>query len=128
MFFVTDSHTTESTIESGYNTYNTAQSGSTSPSPIPENSSTAQKRPATGNIEDQLETQVKRPALRPSTGIQATKQTSTASAPGPTSNPQQETSGCNAANSKGSVSGEAGTRKSQKPQGVIFGSIQVRWY
>nr|CAI5850111.1 unnamed protein product [Callosobruchus analis] len=84
MFFVTDSHTTESTIESGYNTYNTAQSGSTSPSSIPENSSTAQKRPATGNIEDQLETQVKRPALRPSTGIQATKQTSTASASGPT--------------------------------------------
>nr|CAI5854135.1 unnamed protein product [Callosobruchus analis] len=94
-------------------------------SKVPEGGSAALKRPATSNIEEQAETQIKKPALRPSTRIQATKQAAATSTPGPTSNPQQETTAGNAPNSKGSVSGEAGTRKSQKPQGLIFGSIQV---
>nr|CAI5837357.1 unnamed protein product [Callosobruchus analis] len=119
-----NSNTTEQSIESGYDAYTTPQPNTTPSSKVPEGSSAASKRPATSNIEEQAETQIKKPALRPSTRIQATKQAAATSTPGPTSNPQQETLVGNAPNSKGSVSGEAGTRKSQKPQGLIFGSIQ----
>lgn len=42
-----------------------------------------------------------------------------------TATPQTDTTRGNAANQKGSVSGEAGSRKQQKPQGPIFGAINV---
>nr|CAH7753317.1 unnamed protein product [Callosobruchus chinensis] len=125
IIFVTDSNTTESTIERDYETYSSSDSTTTSSTTVPEGPSSGSKRPATSGVEEQAETQVKRPALRPSTGIQVSSKTNSSSQPGPVDNPQQETTSGNAANSKGSVSGEAGTRKSQKPQGPIFGSIKV---
>nr|CAI5839872.1 unnamed protein product [Callosobruchus analis] len=83
------------------------------------------KRPTTTDISEQAETQVKRPALRPATNIQPTKQATTTGQPGPIANPQQDILQGNAANTKGSVSGEAGSRKSQKQQGAYFGLIEV---
>nr|CAI5822685.1 unnamed protein product [Callosobruchus analis] len=83
------------------------------------------KRPTTTDISEQAETQVKRPALRPATNIQPTKQATTTGQPGPIANPQQDILQGNAANTKGSVSGEAGSRKSQKQQGAYFGLIET---
>ncbi|VEN50450.1 unnamed protein product, partial [Callosobruchus maculatus] len=117
--------TTESSLNEAFEAESTTSSSTATQPQIPASSSAGSKRPATTDVSEQAETQVKRPALRPATGIVGQHQSNATSSPGPISDPQQDTSEGNSANKKGSVSGEAGSRKSQKPRGEIFGSL--RW-
>nr|CAH7715988.1 unnamed protein product [Callosobruchus chinensis] len=121
----TDNPISESDIAAGFEATSSTTTSTTTEEAISQSSETSGKRPATSSIEEQHKTQVKRPALRPATGTIEQKDSTSNSGPGPTIHPQQDTTAGNAANTKGSVSGEAGSRKSQKQQGSVFGLIKV---
>nr|CAI5830568.1 unnamed protein product [Callosobruchus analis] len=115
-------------FQSGYEADTSTAAPEDPSTPLSEGTSSSAKRPAPSDIELQAETQAKRPALRPAMGIQQSSKAATTSRPGPLDHPQQETAQGSAANTKGSVSGEAGSRKSQKQQGAFFGLIEACTY